>query len=153
MCVLAVTLVLVCKYRPRTVPLEECSQLYRTYADDPHIAAAYIHNLRVNDTLTVDATLLHALDSTGWHRLMLDFGFPSEMIDYYYKNPPAFMSGNIDKTNPKIHPPFGDPNCELLYASPKEQTFCIYHTNLEKVGTSVFKKEVSTVKNKKNYEN
>ena len=53
-------------FRPRPVPLDECSELYRRYADNPDIRAAYVSNYRVNDTLTLCATLLEAANDTGW---------------------------------------------------------------------------------------
>ena len=136
-CVLAVALVLVCKYRPRTVPLEECSQIYRDYADDPHVAVAFIKGFRVNDTLTVDVTTLHALDSVGWHSLMLYFGFPQEMIDYYYNNKELFDKGKrhslvrfvMDVNNPRERLSDIHPDSRQVVGSYKEMTFCIYQTS------------------------
>ena len=57
----------------RTVPLSECSDIYRRYADTPGVNAAYIKDYRVNDTMTVSATLLEAVDSTGWASLKKEF--------------------------------------------------------------------------------
>ena len=61
------------KSRPRTVPLAECSEVYRRYADTPGINAAYIKDYRVNDTVTVCVTMLEATDSAGWNLLRKDF--------------------------------------------------------------------------------
>ena len=72
--------------RPRQLPLEECSQLYRDYAHNPHVTVAFIKDFPVNDTLRVDVTTLQATDSTGWHSLMLYFGYTEEMIDNYYES-------------------------------------------------------------------
>ena len=65
-CLVVAALVLLVKYHPRTVPVEECSQIYRDYADNPHIAVAFIKDFPVNDTLRVDVTTLQATDSLGW---------------------------------------------------------------------------------------
>lgn len=54
---------------PRTLKPEECSELYRRYADSPDIRATYVKNYRVNDTLTLNATLLEALTDTGWFEM------------------------------------------------------------------------------------
>ena len=58
---------------PRTVPFSECSELYQRYADNEHVAASFVRNYRVNDTLTLDVTLLQATDSAGWQQLIEDF--------------------------------------------------------------------------------
>jgi hypothetical protein len=72
-CLVVAALVLVVKYHPRTVPVEECSQIYRDYADNPHIAVAFIKDIPVNDTLRVDVTTLQATDSLGWETLKNEF--------------------------------------------------------------------------------
>ena len=71
-------------FRPRPVPLDECSELYRRYADNPDIRAAYVKNYRINDTLTLSATLLEAANDTGWAVLQHDF----KIIPY----PPEIMA-------------------------------------------------------------
>ena len=70
---LAVSATLVWKYRPRTVPVEECSELYRRYSDSSHICASYIKDFRVNDSLILDVTVLEARDSVGWDQMKNDF--------------------------------------------------------------------------------
>lgn len=72
-CLVVAALVLLVKYHPRTVPIEECSQIYRDYADNPHIAVAFIKDFPVNDTLSVDVTTLQATDSLGWETLKNEF--------------------------------------------------------------------------------
>ena len=70
-------------YWPRTVPLEECSELYRHYAGCPDIQAAYIKDYKVNDTLTLSATILQAASDTGWAILLKDFDiepYPPEIL-------------------------------------------------------------------------
>ena len=51
----------------------EVSDLYRHYRDNPHLSVTFLRNFPVNDTLTVDVTILAALDSTGWDTLKADF--------------------------------------------------------------------------------
>lgn len=62
---------------PRTVPLGQCSGIYRHYADMPGIDATFIEDYKVNDTITVDVTLLEARDSAGWAILKHDFDVPN----------------------------------------------------------------------------
>ncbi len=72
------------KMWPRTVPLAECSEVYRRYADTPGINAAYIKDYRVNDSVTVCVTLLEALDSSSWDSLKNDFKIEA-VLDSMYK--------------------------------------------------------------------
>ena len=60
-------------YWPRTVPLEECSGIYQRYHDNPHVVASFLKDFRVNDTVTVDVTLLEAKDDEGWEEICQRF--------------------------------------------------------------------------------
>ena len=70
--------VVVIRY-PRTVPLEECSDVYKRYKDVEGVRATYIKDFRVNDTLTIGVTLLEATDSEGWERLLKAFDASRDM--------------------------------------------------------------------------
>lgn len=61
------------KMWPRTVPLEECSGIYQHYHDNPHVVASFLKDFRVNDTVTVDVTLLEAKDDEGWEEICQRF--------------------------------------------------------------------------------
>ena len=58
---------------PQVVPYSQCSDVYKQYADVDGIAATFIKDYKVNDTLAVNVTLLQATDSAGWARLQEDF--------------------------------------------------------------------------------
>ena len=58
---------------PRTVPFDQCSDLYKQYAAVKGINATYIKDYKVNDTVFVDVTLLEAKDSAGWENLKNHF--------------------------------------------------------------------------------
>ena len=59
-----------------TNPVQEVSDLYLRYADDPDIEASFVKGFRINDTLAIDATLLRAKDSAGWERLTKELEIP-----------------------------------------------------------------------------
>ena len=61
---------------PRTVPLAQCSEVYRIYVNNPSIKASFIKDFRINDSVSVDVTLLEATDSVGWNKLCKDFYIP-----------------------------------------------------------------------------
>ncbi len=58
----------------RIFPTHEVSEIYSRYAKEEGIDAAFVKDYRVNDTITVDVTLLEATDSAGWTMLKEDFG-------------------------------------------------------------------------------
>ena len=71
---------LVLRLWPRSLPPEECSELYRAYMDTPGVDATFIRGFQVNDTVSVDVTLLQATDSTGWATLVTDFQVRRESL-------------------------------------------------------------------------
>ncbi len=62
---------------PRTIPFDQCSDLYKQYANVEGIDATFIKDYKVNDTVFVDVTLLEATDSVGWVTLKKDFDVPT----------------------------------------------------------------------------
>lgn len=67
---------------PRTVPLQECSEIYQKYANVEDVRASFIKDYKVNDTIFVDVTLLEATDSVGWTTLKKDFDIPDPSPDF-----------------------------------------------------------------------
>ena len=67
---------------PRTVPLEECSEIYQRYAKVEVVMASFIKDYKVNDTVSVDVTLLEATDSISWITLKKDFDIPDPSPDF-----------------------------------------------------------------------
>lgn len=57
----------------RRLASPEYSDEYHLFKDSRHIAAAYVRDFRVNDSLLVDVTTLVALDSVGWDSLQRHF--------------------------------------------------------------------------------
>ena len=76
-----VTLVVI--LAPRTVPLSQCSEVYRRYCDVPGIQASFIKNKQINDTLRLDMTLLEAQDSANYVWLLKDLEYSDELIEFY----------------------------------------------------------------------
>ena len=75
---LAIVLVaLAVRLWPRTVPFDQCSDVYKRYAAVDGVVATFIKDYKVNDTVFVDATLLEAKDSAVWVMLKNDFEVPN----------------------------------------------------------------------------
>ena len=98
-CLLAVGVALVVVRCPRTVPWEQCSEVYKKYSQMDGINAAYIKDYRINDTLTVGVTLLEATTDSGWVTLQEDFGLP--VIPKEYE---AEFCGDSNKVTVKSFP-------------------------------------------------
>lgn len=64
----------------RLFPYGEVSELYLRYADEEGVDATFIRGFQVNDTVSVDVTLLQATDSAGWERLIADFQVRRESL-------------------------------------------------------------------------
>lgn len=61
---------------PRTVPFDQCSDLYKQYAGMEGIDATFIKNFKVNDTVFIDVTLLEAKNDSAWLTLQTNFNIP-----------------------------------------------------------------------------
>ena len=66
--------VLAYKYMPRTVPYEQCSEVYKRYAEVEGVRASFVKDFWLNDSVAVDVVLLEATDSAGWERLQKGLG-------------------------------------------------------------------------------
>ena len=88
-------------YLTRVVPYWQCSEVYKRYSRVEGVRATYIKDYRLNDTLTVAATLLEATDSAGWVGLQEDFELPviQEYKDYYYDSNKVALK-QYTKSNP-----------------------------------------------------
>lgn len=60
------------KFWPRTVPFEQCSPIYRIFANQPGIKASYVKDYPINDSVYVNTTLLEAIDSVEFEQLKKD---------------------------------------------------------------------------------
>ena len=113
--------------QPRTLPESQCSLVYRHYAQEPGIEASFVKDFPLNDTVSIDVTLLQATTDPAWQRLKDDFGYLSHDQEYEDKR------GNIDyKFSPKKNysQPM-DQSCFLnndgIVFSHKEKIICVFH--------------------------
>lgn len=111
------------------LPMHHVSDFYRRYHNADGIAASYIHNFPVNDTVFVDVTLLEATDSVSWTTLKKDFEVPDPSPDLQ-----QFIDSGEDLIYVKLIPkstasdtilnPY--PN-DVLAISPLNRTLTIFH--------------------------
>lgn len=119
---------------PRTVPLQECSEIYQKYAKQPMIKASFIQDFIINDTVSVNVTLLQSIDSTGWATLRKDFNIPkldSEMQQLINNGDEMVFTIQVDKHDYSHIIKGYSPDVELLAISYLMKSVCIFHVNDE----------------------
>ena len=116
-------------------PQTEADDLYRTYAAVPGIDATFLRNFPINDTLTIDVTILQATDSAGWERLIADFHIPDvpdriqQMID---QGQDLITIRNVQKSDPTLPADIVDVlNNNVMATSRLYWTVCIFYTETE----------------------
>ena len=125
---LAAAIPLVLNHCIRTIDADECSPLYRRYAHVPGIEAAYVKAYRINDTLTVDATLLHATAPATWLRLEEDFEIPhpTRKTNASTKNKSIAFRSNKKGHAKRVHDPVLLNN-DIITATYDNHTISIFH--------------------------
>lgn len=132
-------------YWPRTVPLEECSEIYQRYHDNPHVVASFLKDFRVNDTVTVDVTLLEAKDDEGWEEMQKRFNIiplPQEVVDILGEKAETEVEVWLAPRN-NYHLPMDDIllNNDVLSVSRKKKQLCIFETVSEKQIDAISKRQ------------
>lgn len=115
---------------PRTVPFEQCSEIYQKYANVEKVKASFIKDFKVNDTVFVDVTLLEAIDSTGWDILKRDFevaSLPPELQQLVDNGEDLVFTKSI----PKSEMDKSDFPNDLLAISHMIHTVTVFHINSE----------------------
>lgn len=130
----------------RTVPWDECSEVYRQYAHADGIEATFVHDYPVCDTLSVDVTILQATDSAGWQQLRKDI-----RITDYEEN----MFRHKTEAGINIMVICGAYSTENQYvvASMRDRYACVFHTsNLgfrDQIKESIIEQTLKTTKHNK----
>ena len=121
----------------------QASDVYYRYKDTPGVNAAYIKDYRVNDTLTISATVLEAIDSTSWEDMQNDFNV--KLPDVVLK----FMNGKLPKRDIKLVPKYDYHlpmdsvfvNNDLIVTMRHSHIICIFHIENQEQYHAVYKKQ------------
>ena len=109
------------------LPMRRVSDLYRHYEHADGIAASYIHNYHVNDTITLDVTLLEATTDSAWQALCSDFAI-TNIVDTIKQIAPDVVFSRLVNRHDYSQVAFGDsPDAEILAISCDTKTFSIFH--------------------------
>ncbi len=126
------------------LPERHVSDLYRRYHNADGIAASYIHNFPVNDTLTLDVTLLEATTDSAWNGLVKEFNFG----DQFNAELPSDTNAVSFWFAPRNH--YNLPmdstllNNDIVVASQYRKTMAVFHiTSEDQVNAIVFRQIVN----------
>ena len=151
--VLVAAILLMVRLWPQTLRDDECSPLYQRYCHTPGIEASFVKGFRINDTLAIDATLLHATDSASWEQLREELRIPEpntiaaefikkgeDIILTYLTKKGGASKYDLDKENLN--------NNDVVGVSYLNQSISIYHIHSQEQKTAIvyYNCEISTNK-------
>jgi hypothetical protein len=145
---LCVAAVVAYKYRASIFRSGDVSELYLRYADTEGVDATFIRGFQVNDTVSVDVTLLQATDSAGWERLVNDTKLPNDTKEVHNDltqkrtvllryTPKGYMTHHTDSVSL---------NNDLMAIDWTEQTIAIFHITDKKQSKSIIMYNIKKTK-------
>ncbi len=111
-----------------TAPQRHVSDLYLRYENADGIAASYIHNYHVNDTIRIDVTLLEATTDSAWQALCTDFALSDIVEELKEVAPSAVFSRQVSRHDYSQVVLGDSPDAEILAISCDSKTFAVFHT-------------------------
>ena len=129
--------------KPQVVPYEQCSDVYRKYAQTESVDATFIKDYKVNDSVFVDVTMLEAKTDSAWTILQTDFNVP--IIPEEYRELVA-SSNSVDfwlasKDNPKDRKDTIISHNDIIVMSRQMQTICICHIENKHQAIAIINRE------------
>ena len=119
------------KLYPRSVPLDECSPLYRQYAGQEGIEAFYVRDYPVDDTTLVDVTLLRATTDSAWVSMCLKslpYDYPEDKREnVIHGNSVTQYISSKDDIRTKVIPSDTN-NYNLVFINARQKYIVIFHT-------------------------
>ena len=139
------------KYRHTVFHTQKENMFIEHYEGNSGIVPSFISNMRINDTLGIDATILQAVDSASWCLLCTEFKvkdldstnvekikngkdvFNFRIMEFYY---PTFMEEDTLYKN------------YMVYISHLNHTITIFHLERPEDGNGIIDKAVDEIKKK-----
>ena len=135
------------KFLPHTLSYDECSDVYRHFADMrlPSVRVTYIQDKIINDTLRLPVTLLQAETDEGWaaidslfgltadrNKLINDTTIPDEVKQLLLNNAPSFTTQRSHRETPEKMIKAGNdrPDDVTVYIFPDLRCVTIYETGI-----------------------
>lgn len=139
------------KYRRTVFHTQKENMFIEHYEGNSGIVPSFISNMRINDTLGIDATILQAADSASWCLLCTEFKVKDldstdvekikngkdvldfRIMGFYY---PTFMEEDTLYKN------------YMVYISQLNHTITIFHLETAEDGIAIFAKALKDIKKK-----
>ena len=139
------------KYRHTVFHTQKENMFIEHYEGNSGIVPSFISNMRINDTLGIDATILQAADSASWCLLCTEFKVKDldstdvekikngkdvldfRIMGFYY---PTFMEEDTLYKN------------YMVYISHLNHTITIFHLETAEDGIAIFAKALKDIKKK-----
>ena len=145
LCVLLASASVFAVARPRAVPLDECSEVYRRYVGRDDINAAYIRDYRINDTVTVAVTTLEAVTDSGWAEMQKIFNLPQipkEFEQFFYGDSNRITMIYLNKDMAKLALHSGEDPEYLAAVSYYNRSITVFEVNDEALLNIIFRKKI-----------
>ncbi len=151
------------KFIPHTLSHDECSDVYRHFADMrlPGVRVTYVQDKIINDTLRLPVTLLQAETDEGWAAIDSLFGLtadrnilindttiPDEVKRLFLSNSPGFTCQRSHRETPeqKIAPMDLCPDDVSVYIFPDLRCVTIYETGIKKEELQIIRQNLKELK-------
>ena len=139
--VVAAVAVVFCRH---ILPRWQVSDLYRRYEHVDGIAASYIHNYPVNDTLTLDVTLLEATTDSAWNGLVKEFNLSGQFNAELPSDTNAVSFWFAPRNHYNLPMDSTLLNNDIVVASQYRKTMAVFHiTSEDQVNAIVFRQIVN----------
>lgn len=151
------------KFLPHTLSYDECSDVYRHFADMrlPGVRVTYIQDKIINDTLRLPVTLLQAESDEGWaaldslfgltadrNKLINDTTLPDEVKRLFLNNASQFTTQRSHRETPEQHITSMDmrPDDVTVYIFHDLRCVTIYETSIKKEELQIIRQNLKELK-------
>lgn len=132
---------------PQIVPFDQCSDVYKRYADVDGVEATFVKDYKVNDSIGVDVTLLEAKDTNVWNDLCVDFDIaPRTKIPIEFReNLVASNSFSMRMIKDSVDSDFGVEYKYMIIFSHSQMSMCIFHNVNDTQCDAIIDKELEKI--------
>lgn len=132
---------------PRRVVRSELHPLFLRYEHNPDVAAGFVKNLRIADSVTIDAVTLQAKDTATWFRLLEELQVDKVQIALLKKNVGENMPGFTIYKAPKVQYKGSKLEYDVVVCMPMDISVCIYDVQNHKQDSVLIERCIDKILN------
>lgn len=132
---------------PQRVVRSELHPLYLRYEHCPDVAAGFVKNLRIADSVTIDAVTLQAKDTATWFRLLEELQVDKVQIALLKKNVGEDMPGFTIYNTPKVQYNGSKLEYDVVVCMPMDISVCIYDVQNHKQDSVLIERCIDKILN------